>query len=155
MAIPFNRGFPFLMKEYALVDCDFTMDGISLNSGVGVSGVFTASREVDMVESTYNARGDVNNVINSNKSGSIKFTLLKNSTVNGLLLEKYLQQEETGIINVATFSVRDPSDPITCKARDSWFVKQPDIVKGNKAGEQLWEFRCSQLILEPNSVGFF
>lgn len=149
------KGFPFLMREYALVDCDFTMNGVSLNSGVGSSGVFTATREVAMVDTVYNARGDVNNVINSNKAGTIQFTLLKNSTVNALLLEKYLAQEEDGIIDYSTFSVRDPSDPIACVARNSWFVKQPDISKGNTSGEQTWEFKCSQLLLEDNEVGFF
>lgn len=149
------KGFPFLMREYALVDCEFTMDGVSLNSGVGSSSVLTASRDVAMVESTTNARGDVNNIINSNKGGLLRFTLLKNSTVNGLLLEKYLEQEKSGEISYSTFSIKDPSDPIICTARNSWFVKQPDISKGNIAGEQTWEFKCHQLVLEENSVGFF
>ena len=149
------KGFPFLMREYALVDCEFTMDGVSLNSGVGSSGVFTASRDTNMVESVTNARGDVNNIVNESKAGTISFTLLKNSTVNGLLLDRYLQQEKSGKITYSTFSIKDPSDPIICTARNSWFVKQPDIAKGNQAGEQTWEFKCHQLLLEENIVGFF
>ena len=138
-----------LLKEYALVNCDFTMNGISMNSGVGADAVFTATREFDMITTESNATGDNANSRNVNKLGTIEFTLMKNSTVNAQLLASYLAQEEGGVPFYPSFSVRDPSDPLACTAVQCWFVKQPDISKGNAAGEQTWMFKSHALQLIP------
>lgn len=138
-----------LLKEYALANCDFTMDGISMNSGVGADAVFTATREFDMITTESNANGDNANSRNVNKLANIEFTLMKNSTVNAQLLARYLLQEEGGVPFYPSFSVKDPSDPIACVAAQCWFVKQPDLSKSNTAGEQTWTLRCHALQLVP------
>lgn len=138
-----------MLKTYMLANCQFTWNGISMSNGVGSGSVLTATRTNDLITTAGNARGDTANSKNINKQGTIEFTLMKNSTVNGLLMAAYIAQQELQEDYWSNFTVIDPSDPVQMTAINCWFVKLPDMEKANEAGEVTWRFGCHQLELFP------
>lgn len=138
-----------MMKTYMLANCNFVWNGIDMSSGVGSDSVLTATRTHELVTTAGNARGDNANSKNINKHATIEFTLMKNSTVNGLLMAAYTAQENIQEDYWSNFTVLDPSDPIQMTAINCWFTKLPDMTKSNEAGEITWVFGCHQLELIP------
>jgi len=141
-----------MMKTYMLANCQFTWNGIDMSSGAGSDSVFVATRTYDLVTTSGNARGDNANSKNINKHGTIEFTLMKNSTVNGLLEAAYQAQELIQEDYWSNFTVLDPSDPVQVTALNCWFTKEPDTTKANEAGEVTWMFGCHQLQRIPNPL---
>jgi len=141
-----------MMKTYMLANCQFTWNGIDMSSGVGSDSVFVATRTHDLVTTSGNARGDNANSKNINKHGTIEFTLMKNSTVNGLLEAAYQAQELIQEDYWSNFTVLDPSDPVQVTALNCWFTKAPDTTKANEAGEVTWMFGCHRLQRIPNPL---
>jgi hypothetical protein len=138
-----------MIKTYMLATCQFVWNGIDMSSGVGSDTVLDAKRVHDLVTTKGNARGDTANSKNINKQGTIEFTLMANSAVNGLLTAAYLAQENIQEDYWSNFTVIDPSNSRQMTAINCWFVKAPDMTKAQESGEVTWSFGCHQLDFIP------
>jgi hypothetical protein len=114
-------------------------------TGFAEGSFIQAVRSSDNSSSVVGSQGDVGLTVNADKTGTITFTLLQNSTSNATLSHVQNYQDINDELLRGDIEVSDPSGGYLCYAKGCHIMTPPEMNLADEQQSKVWVFFVENL----------